>query len=51
MLGATLTKDEVDEFMREADVVGIKNFISRNLISCFNFRMGMENWIMMSLLR
>ena len=32
MLGATLTKDEVDEFMREADVVGFGQNESINLI-------------------
>ena len=26
MLGTTLTKDEVEEFMREADVVLLNNF-------------------------
>ena len=33
MLGATLTRDEVEEFMSEADVVSIQKIISHHLLS------------------
>ena len=46
MLGTTLDKEEVEEFMREADVV-IKKFVrEQNLL--FLSRMEMVNWIMMN---
>ena len=36
MLGSMLTKEEVDEFMREADVVRIINPLFLNFIYLFN---------------
>ena len=50
MLGTTLDKEEVEEFMREADVV------MDCLMRCVRpysrlFRTEMENWTMMSSLR
>jgi hypothetical protein len=52
MLGATLTKDEVDEFMREADVVSTYSIYLGKLVKTISYcRMGMESWTMMSLSR
>ena len=46
MLGATLTKDEVDEFMREADVVGFgqngSQFIETPSISGWKWQAGLR---------
>ena len=48
MLGSMLTKEEVDEFMAEAEMVRMKLF--SDLQSIFvTHRMGMESWTMMSL--
>ena len=41
MLGNTLTKDEVEDFMREADVVNFKCF--EGFFLSFIPRMEMEN--------
>ena len=52
MLGTMLTKEEIEDFMREADVVNIiSNYLkyNRELISNFFGRMEMEGWIMMNL--
>ena len=50
MLGSMLTKEEVDEFMAEADVVMIMIFLFSQSIFVTH-RMGMGNWTMMSLSR
>ena len=49
MLGTMLTKEELDEFMAEADAVS--NKYSSIPFVIFNLRMEMENWIMMSFVR
>ena len=48
MLGSMLTKEEVDEFMAEADVVRMVIFPIVQLIF-ITYRMGMGSWTMMSL--
>ena len=49
MLGSMLTKEEVDEFMAEADVVRMMIFLFSKLF--VTQRMGMGSWTMMSLSR
>ena len=51
MLGTMLTKEELDDFMAEADSVCNRLIVFRFLLINLIPRMGMENWIMMSLLR
>ena len=57
MLGSMLTKEEVEEFMRGADVVssgleyiGLRNFILSHVLY-FTSRMEMENSTTTNLLR
>ena len=50
MLGTVLTKEEIEEFMAEADVVRVEAF-DNNLTDNFLFRMEMANWTMMNLSR
>ena len=50
MLGSMLTKEEVDEFMAEADVVRMMIFLFVQTIFVTH-RMGMGSWTMMSLSR
>ena len=50
MLGTVLTKEEIEEFMAEADVVRVEAF-EDNLTDNFLFRMEMANWTMMNLSR
>ena len=49
MLGSMLTKDEVDEFMREADAVGRHKLVEFCQNTFFVYRMETEDWIMTSL--
>ena len=50
MLGTVLTKEEIEEFMAEADVVRVEA-CEDNLTDNFPFRMEMGSWTMMNLSR
>ena len=50
MLGTTLDKEEVEEFMREADVV-IKGIEKKEIFHIFFHRMEMVNWTTTNLLK
>ena len=51
MLGTVLTKEEIEEFMAEADVVRVEACDEDNLTDNFPFRMEMASWTMMNLSR
>ena len=49
MLGTMLTKEEVEEFMAEADKVWIQFYKKQKMIAIKLCRMEMASWTMMSL--